>query len=623
MLRSIVLLALIMTSVGHAEIHVCGSVTGVWTLADSPVYVDCDIDVPVARALTIMPGVEVLVTGHFSLTVYGELQAVGAPTDSILFSRAEPTEQSNWAGIRFWDTANDDSRLEYCILEYSQKGAGNDEHTNGGAVYAWASSPTVTRCTLRYNEASRGSAICAFDFSNMHIDHCLFYGNVSPAGMRTVWFSISSGEMDRCTLTDNEGGDLHSYSTAVHATNCIIWSGTEGIDGPVVRYSCVQGGYAGTGNISSNPLFADAAQLDFHLQPDSPCIDTGDPTADPDDDGSRADMGAIPYGELPPMGIRIDNPAGGDTLVIGATASINWITQGFAGGVSIELNRTYPGGTWETLTALTPNDGQFPWTVSAPPSADCRLRICSVQQADVCGESSADFAIQSGQGFVALVRASEPETALLTWNPGNIECPDAADEWFRIKNFGNAAALVYRPQEPSSAEFSRGSNCPPLFALGTGEMSACSVQLAFLSQVDGLFSDVLRIQSDAGNAVNGYVQIALTAQRLTTPMAPDLAATAVGEDVRLSWQPVTQSVGGCAVNVTRYLVFYSPTTDGPFYYHGWTNHSPYFHLGVITFAPTQYYRVVAVDAPAAALAELRLDTEMLQLLKTLRHRSTN
>ncbi|RJP78879.1 MAG: hypothetical protein C4524_06035, partial [Candidatus Zixiibacteriota bacterium] len=49
---------------------------------------------------------------------------------------------------------------------------------------------------------------------------------------------------------------------------------------------------AGTGNLSSNPLFVNAAG-DFHLQPASPCIDAGDPASPLDPDGTRTDMGAF------------------------------------------------------------------------------------------------------------------------------------------------------------------------------------------------------------------------------------------------------------------------------------------------------------------------------------------
>ena len=46
-----------------------------------------------------------------------------------------------------------------------------------------------------------------------------------------------------------------------------------------MSYSCVQGGYAGTGNINSDPLFVGAG--DFHLQAGSPCIDAADGDAAP------------------------------------------------------------------------------------------------------------------------------------------------------------------------------------------------------------------------------------------------------------------------------------------------------------------------------------------------------
>ncbi|TES92885.1 MAG: T9SS type A sorting domain-containing protein [Candidatus Cloacimonadota bacterium] len=49
----------------------------------------------------------------------------------------------------------------------------------------------------------------------------------------------------------------------------------------------------GPGDISANPLFVDEPNGDYHLQPGSPCIDSGNP--DPaynDPDGSRNDMGA-------------------------------------------------------------------------------------------------------------------------------------------------------------------------------------------------------------------------------------------------------------------------------------------------------------------------------------------
>ncbi|MCK5330137.1 MAG: hypothetical protein KAK01_01925, partial [Candidatus Marinimicrobia bacterium] len=56
----------------------------------------------------------------------------------------------------------------------------------------------------------------------------------------------------------------------------------------------------GIGEISLDPLYRDAASEDFRLQASSPCIDTGDPGSDLDPDGTRADMGAFYFIDLPP-----------------------------------------------------------------------------------------------------------------------------------------------------------------------------------------------------------------------------------------------------------------------------------------------------------------------------------
>ena len=52
---------------------------------------------------------------------------------------------------------------------------------------------------------------------------------------------------------------------------------------------------AGTGDISSDPLFEDPANPNYHLMPGSPCIDAGDPASDyssePEPNGGRINMG--------------------------------------------------------------------------------------------------------------------------------------------------------------------------------------------------------------------------------------------------------------------------------------------------------------------------------------------
>ena len=106
-----------------------------------------------------------------------------------------------------------------------------------------------------------------------------------------------------CSFIDNSGkgsGIRHSNAFQLNATvtNCIFWDETPdeivGGSGTLnVRYSDVQGGYSGTGNIDAEPLFVDAdgpdddpstfEDNDYRLLSGSPGIDAGDNTAVPED----------------------------------------------------------------------------------------------------------------------------------------------------------------------------------------------------------------------------------------------------------------------------------------------------------------------------------------------------
>lgn len=280
-------------------------------------------------------------------------------------------------------------------------------------------------------------------------------------------------------------------------------------------------------------------------------------------------------------------------LHISSYDTIRWLGVGFEGGVHIELNRSYPSGAWEVLADSTENDGEFEWFVTDPLSDNCRIRVSAV--ADTFSDiSDGDFSIVSSQGYLALVRTSAPNNAVLNWNAGEIECPLTSSATFRLKNFGSEAIVVFQPLEPASSEFSRATNCGGFFALAPGQMSACSLTLAFDPASDGTYHDTLLIQTDAVNQQGGYVRIPLSGEQISTPATPQVVIDVSGEDAVLHWDPVTQSVGGCPVAVTRYLVFYSPTSNGPFYYHGWTADTTYTHDGVITYASGMFYEVIAM-----------------------------
>ena len=151
--------------------------------------------------------------------------------------------------------------------------------TYGGGMYNWDSSPTVSNCTFSGNTATRGGGMGNGNASSPTVSNCTFSGNTANAG----------------------GGMMNDNSSSPTVTNSVLWGNSAGsgnetynfdvLSAFTVTYSCIQGGYAGDGNIDSDPLFVDADGPDddpetwqdnnFRLSPGSPCIDVGNNAAIP------------------------------------------------------------------------------------------------------------------------------------------------------------------------------------------------------------------------------------------------------------------------------------------------------------------------------------------------------
>ncbi len=624
-------------SISRIPTMVCGDASGVWDLAHSPYYVNCDVTVPVGQTLTIQPGVQVLFTGHYKFYVLGNLQAIGTEQDSIVFTRAFPTEESRGWGVRI-ENSNVICNFDYCSFSYGKTGPTSDSEAHGGAVLVLQSAgANFNHCAFRDNYAfETGGAICVTgwprtDFVTIH--DCLFERNEAAAvggwaGGGAIGLGVASYALvNRCVFNTNHsggsGGAIDAYAGPASVINSSFYGNTCGVSGSVLRvfydahdislvnsiawangasvfdgsvnvtYSDIQGGYPGAGNINADPLFTDAANGDFHLTYPSPCIDTGDPASPLDPDGSRTDMGAFPYSGPK---LRVIFPNGGENWTLFNTDTIRWSGTGFAGGVMIELNRDYPNGPWEVLVESTDNDGGEPVALNEPISSHCRVRVSAVE--DVFTDvSDGDFSLVPSQGYLALVRSSVPGTAILAWNAGTLECPQTATEVFRFKNFGSAAITVFRADNVSNPAFSRITDCALSYSLAAGEMSACGVTLSFAPEDNGSFVDTLRVHTNASNGVYGYVNIPLSGSQISTPATPQVVIATQGPDAHLWWPPITQSTGGCPVTITRYLVFFAENSNGPFWFHGATADTAYIHAFAVQYAAAMFYRVYAVSAP--------------------------
>jgi hypothetical protein len=238
---------------------------------------------------------------------------------------------------------------------------------HGGGMHNYISSPILTNCTFNANLAGSPEFIiydeplgCGGgmlnDQSNSVLTNCMFNGNSAGYGGGGMYNDQSSPIVTNCSFIGNSafgrgcgfpsGGIAQYYGNLILA-NCILWenklwdsAGDESaqISGGqiIVDYSCIQGwtGFlGGTGNVGVDPCFVVPGYWDvndtpsepwddfwiagdYHLLPDSLCIDAGDPNYIPgpnetDLDGNprvmsgRIDMGAYEYIPPIPADIRI------------------------------------------------------------------------------------------------------------------------------------------------------------------------------------------------------------------------------------------------------------------------------------------------------------------------------
>jgi len=187
-----------------------------------------------------------------------------------------------------------------------------------GGIYLTAANAVVTRCIVSNNVNwiwGGGIYMTGGLVRDSIITRNTLTGNNGTYGGGGIW--MNAGRVVNCTVAKNTlydstpgAGILKSGGTV---SNSIIFHNLKGTlandisTASGVARSCAPELTSGTGNITADPDFADAAAYDFRLLPTSPCIDKGTNTAagavdlpgntrvtDGDGNGTAtADMGAL------------------------------------------------------------------------------------------------------------------------------------------------------------------------------------------------------------------------------------------------------------------------------------------------------------------------------------------
>ncbi|MDP8313986.1 MAG: right-handed parallel beta-helix repeat-containing protein [Candidatus Celaenobacter antarcticus] len=307
---------------------ISGDVAGVWKTTFSPYTITDDVSIPDGCELTIEPDVQIITNNNSKIEVQGKLVADASGKGSIQF-----ISNDSWKGIQFLNSTEDNliqnceiTNATYCAVDIenskvdiientiyenstaTQKGAAinviglesvyiyknlianNTSSTLCAGIGCDNANPLISHNIIVNNTASFAGAISLKNSSNPTMINNTIANNESTSGYGAMWFASSSATVNNCILID----DLDVFTLFGSTVN--------------VTYTCISGGYNGTGNIDGDPMFENPTagsgtgynglEANWSLLEDSPCIDTGDPNSPLDPDGSCADMGALYFNHI-------------------------------------------------------------------------------------------------------------------------------------------------------------------------------------------------------------------------------------------------------------------------------------------------------------------------------------
>jgi hypothetical protein len=160
----------------------------------------------------------------------------------------------------------------FCVAAAARiEGNEISENTREG-IRSYQASPMIYGNTILRN--GRNGIVCIEDAGTaIEIVNSVVCANGSSGVhcVREDAFIVNS------TIARNASKGIYCENAAPHVYNSIIWDNTlqQVGKGASVLYSCVQGGYSGPANISTYPIFVDAARDDYRIWYSSPCVDVG------------------------------------------------------------------------------------------------------------------------------------------------------------------------------------------------------------------------------------------------------------------------------------------------------------------------------------------------------------
>ncbi|MFC1889845.1 MopE-related protein [Thermodesulfobacteriota bacterium] len=194
----------------------------------------------------------------------------------------ENTANSNGGGIRSYDSSPTISDNDI-LSNVAGSGAGIDcydtgiatihgnriseneaEITGGGIGVFYQAAPRIFNNVIDGNTANSGGGVGCLDFTEPVIGNNTIVGNTALLNGGGVATINSSPVIMNNIITDSvDGQGVYCDSSSAWIDFNNVWNNTDG---------SYQGCSVGGGEISADPQFADT---DYHLDPASPCVDSG------------------------------------------------------------------------------------------------------------------------------------------------------------------------------------------------------------------------------------------------------------------------------------------------------------------------------------------------------------
>ena len=173
----------------------------------------------------------------------------------------------------------------------------------GGALYLGGDA-SVSGCSFLNNYCDAGvmsSGGAIWNSAVSTVERSSFVGNRAESSAQAVGGALGGqGTALHCNLVENTSTGTAACAESWTLRNSILVPAPGSIDllgsAASVEYSLSPMALVGPGNVMGDPGFR--APDDFHLLPGSAAIDAGDPLSPIDPDGSRADIGLIPFGRF-------------------------------------------------------------------------------------------------------------------------------------------------------------------------------------------------------------------------------------------------------------------------------------------------------------------------------------